>query len=803
MPVPYSFKNASGTIPLSQLDDNFATTALSADLAAPAGASSIGIVPTPTISSATVADAINELDTEKATVVSVALKANSADLAATTGATLVGFKQSGSTVARTLDAKVKESVSITAKDFGATGDGVTNDSTFIQAALDYLNSIGGGTLKFTGNVTYLAVNLQVYSNTHIVIDDETTIKQYANTYSIFKMVGSIGSPILLTADANAGDTQLAVSSTAGLTAGDWIILKDTADYSVDSAAVGYKSGESCLIESIDSGLLLTVKHPIYGSMQTSKAFTVANTSSVNKVNKLENISITGGNLLLLQTSNTSGVESYYCKDLNIKSVNISNIGGAGILHFACLDSKIEDCTISDGLDRVDLGMPGYGIMALWACWNLTVINNLFRRVRHGFTTGGGTYGFPHNVNILSNIATDCTTTGLDTHEAGLDITIRGNTVIDCAGGINSRTGYTVIDGNTITRSSGSGIGYFGTNLSNISISNNFIKDIEAYGITSPSACPNLSITNNTLINVGSNAIALFGGSTDDKLSPNLFISKNTISSFGTVASSTTGILLAGTYANVVTITDNMIDKGTGTAIRGIYCIPDVSGILEGNIIKGTYASGTMVFATNSAMSNFKNTTDTTLKTRVITLAPDTAVYVPVATVYNSLVKIGNATAGNGYPNGTFRIRTNVSPQCAVVGMLSVTNITFTNTTVLTGTTGTAGFTTISAVNGGMYIENRVGSAVFFTGYISTVAGVPGGAGYELTVTVAPTVGTIKIGQIVTGTGISGTVTIASGSGLSWVVTAATAQTVATTALTATGGTGLSNSMWIEIDGPCY
>jgi hypothetical protein len=154
MPVPYSFKNASGTIPLSQLDDNFATTALSADLAAPAGASSIGIVPTPTIASATVADAINELDTEKATVTSLtsglALKTNVADLAANTGASLVGFKQTGTgTVARTVDSKSKESVSIL--DFGAIGDGSSANSAIntaaIQAAIDYMHSLGGGVVE--------------------------------------------------------------------------------------------------------------------------------------------------------------------------------------------------------------------------------------------------------------------------------------------------------------------------------------------------------------------------------------------------------------------------------------------------------------------------------------------------------------------------------------------------------------------------------------------------------------------------------------------------------------------------------
>lgn len=80
-----------------------------------------------------------------------------AELASNTGASLVGFKQAGiGAAARTVRDKLREVVSV--KDFGAVGDGVTDDTAAIQAAINT-----GFNLVFPAG-SYLANNLTQSTN---------------------------------------------------------------------------------------------------------------------------------------------------------------------------------------------------------------------------------------------------------------------------------------------------------------------------------------------------------------------------------------------------------------------------------------------------------------------------------------------------------------------------------------------------------------------------------------------------------------------------------------------------------------
>ena len=93
MAIPYTFSGQTGIIPLSELDSNFSSFASTTD--------------------------------------------------ATQGSSLVGYLPAGSgAVGITVQAKLRQTVSV--KDFGAVGNGTTDDTAAVQAALNYVATVYNG-----------------------------------------------------------------------------------------------------------------------------------------------------------------------------------------------------------------------------------------------------------------------------------------------------------------------------------------------------------------------------------------------------------------------------------------------------------------------------------------------------------------------------------------------------------------------------------------------------------------------------------------------------------------------------------
>jgi hypothetical protein len=115
-----------------------------------------------------------------------------ADVNASAGivASKLAFTQSGTgATVRTVDSKLKDVVSV--KDFGAVGDGVVNDSPFIQAALTAL-STSGGILLFPPGTYKLSTTVNLVSNISVIGSKGTIIKSFISANYAFSAVNKSG-----------------------------------------------------------------------------------------------------------------------------------------------------------------------------------------------------------------------------------------------------------------------------------------------------------------------------------------------------------------------------------------------------------------------------------------------------------------------------------------------------------------------------------------------------------------------------------------------------------------------------------
>lgn len=106
-----------------------------------------------------------------------------------TAITNIPFVPSGTgAVTRTVQSKLQDVISI--KDFGAIGNGSTDDTAAIQAALNYANSIGGGVVYIPPGryrkADTVGSSLVMYSNTTLRGDGDASILFFDDTPSVVR-----------------------------------------------------------------------------------------------------------------------------------------------------------------------------------------------------------------------------------------------------------------------------------------------------------------------------------------------------------------------------------------------------------------------------------------------------------------------------------------------------------------------------------------------------------------------------------------------------------------------------------------
>lgn len=115
-------------------------------------------------------------------------------------ANAVTFLQAGTgAIPRSVQSKERDIVSV--KDFGAVGDNLTDDTAAIQAALNYINSVGGGEVYMPRGTYRTSAPLLIYNHTALVGDGSMATK-IIKTNNAVSNIGTILAPARLPAFAD-------------------------------------------------------------------------------------------------------------------------------------------------------------------------------------------------------------------------------------------------------------------------------------------------------------------------------------------------------------------------------------------------------------------------------------------------------------------------------------------------------------------------------------------------------------------------------------------------------------------------
>lgn len=496
---------------------------------------------------------------------------------------------------------------VRAVDYGVVGDGLTDDTTGLQNALNAAST--SGTFGVRGVVIlkpgrYLTTGLTIPEGVTLrgAGKGVSTIVQSTSPQLLIQIRGSQTAGVTtLTANAVPGATTLTLASTSSLSAGGIIALHDTVSYNPNDAT--YKSGEQLRIKSVDSSTQVTIYGVVRGSWATSDgSYTTANGAQITKLNMIDgggiaDLSIEGDPATL-----TTLFFAQYVDRPTVTNVDVTQGGNPGIRFDGCRDVAVAGYTCRDLVDDTANSHVGYGILLTGPNENVTVTGGAIARVRHAITTGASAYGMSHNVVVDGLVVTECTNSGLDTHAAGENILFSDCIVVGCLNGVNIRSRSTHVKGGLFELNTSHGVNFNETLCKDVSVQGATIRRSGAYGIVAAYPVDGLVVLDNVLQKTFNHCIVVDSGSARVK------VGRNVLLDYGTGASGRVGVFSNTTNGGTPAtggwdVFDNLIGQTAVTTAAN--AINSASAGLTGARVYGNRAYGTFsgtVFNTNGLSS---------------------------------------------------------------------------------------------------------------------------------------------------------------------------------------------------------
>lgn len=310
----------------------------------------------------------------------------------------------------------KADQTITVLDYGAEGDGIADDTLAVYNAFSTSSNVvvdgGNKTYKVNQSLTITTENIKIQNLTLDFTDTPTTAD------SLLQFQGSLGDSSLITTDVTNGDITILVEDTSIFEEGAYAFIScskiNTPYYSP------LKLGQMIKILSIDSENQITLTEPILYD------FAIADDTTVSSLNLKNNISFDNVKFI---GSNGSFYDSilgfYFCSNIKINNCVFEDSGYASCLISKTINFNADKCIIRSKYLQPDT--KGFNIIdgSYQSTINNCIFNNQYRSISGGFVENDGII---LHLNILNNVFTGCTYSGIHLGSFSDFISIQNNTI---------------------------------------------------------------------------------------------------------------------------------------------------------------------------------------------------------------------------------------------------------------------------------------------------------------------------------------------------------------------------------------
>lgn len=357
---------------------------------------------------------------------------------------------------------------INVRDFGAKGDGITDDTESINAAVAASQLLGGKVIIFPFG--HYKVSSRITIPSGCIIDGMGSHIETTSNQQIFFINGSgLSTEIPLASDVSTGYTSISTTINHELAPGDIALLWSQRNALSESAGdfrLGYHQGNKCyfaepvVIKATPSATTLTLASgiifPDYKTNNNQDTDTDRTQSTISKICFEKNIQIK--NFIVHHKGEGAVIQASFANNLLIDNI-IINAGAKcvyGVSLFGCYNVKINkmymsvDPTADYSFD--DNGFWKWTGIGCSSSWYITVNNCHFDSVPTGIDFGfHGDYWCSMFCTAENCFVVGSTANGITSHPGVYSNSFINNTLVDCEVPFTIRSRKNRIIGNECLR----------------------------------------------------------------------------------------------------------------------------------------------------------------------------------------------------------------------------------------------------------------------------------------------------------------------------------------------------------------